>query len=212
MKFVLAGDSIVAPGGGWGDAFSKLLDASIPCVNLALGGRSTKSFRDEGRWQNVLEEQPTHVLIEFGHNDQPGKGEHRETDPATTFPANLRRYINEARAAGITPVLVTSMVRRTFGDDGKIHCTLGPYAEATRSVAAEMDVPLIDLNARSRAFFEPLGPEGVLPYSPIKRDGSIDASHLNPDGGMAMARLVVADLMVVLPQLAPAFERQSEED
>ena len=82
-------------------------------VNLALNGRSSKSFRDEGAWAKVMAEKPNFVLIQFGHNDVAGKGPERETDPATSYRANLERYVEEVRAAGATPVLVTSIVRRT---------------------------------------------------------------------------------------------------
>ena len=54
----------------------------------------------------------TYVLIQFGHNDQPGKAE-RTTDLATEFPANLARYVDEVRAAGAMPVLVTPLTRRS---------------------------------------------------------------------------------------------------
>src|SRR5262245_53118657 len=88
-RIVLVGDSTVASQSGWGDAFSKLLAPGVECSNMALGGRSSKSYRDEGHWKKALEAKPTWVLIQFGHNDQPGKGPKRETDPKTTFRQNL---------------------------------------------------------------------------------------------------------------------------
>lgn len=69
-------------------------------VNLARNGRSSKSFRDEGTWAKVLLEKPDYVLIQFGHNDQSGKGAERETDPATSYRANMEHFIKEVRAAG----------------------------------------------------------------------------------------------------------------
>jgi lysophospholipase L1-like esterase len=58
---------------------------------------------------------PRHVLIQFGHNDQPGKPG-RSTDLASEYPANLKRYVDEVRAAGGQPVLVTPLTRRSFRD------------------------------------------------------------------------------------------------
>src|SRR6478609_3729111 len=104
-KLILVGDSTVAPKSGWGDAFMKLFKPTVASQNLAIGGRSSKSYRDEGHWQKVLDAKPTWVLIQFGHNDQPGKGPKRETDAKTTFRENLARYIAEARAIGAQPVL-----------------------------------------------------------------------------------------------------------
>jgi pectinesterase len=119
-RIILVGDSTVAPKSGWGDAFGDLVGAGAICENLALGGRSSKSYRDEGHWQKVLEAKPAWVLIQFGHNDQPGKGPKRETDPKTTFRENLKRYVAEVRAIGGKPVLVTSLTRRNFNAQGKI--------------------------------------------------------------------------------------------
>ena len=85
----------------------------------------------------------TWVLIQFGHNDQPGKPG-RSTDLATEFPANLRRYVKEARAAGAKPVLITPLTRRMF-KNGELRGDLGPWADAAARVAAELDVPLVDL-------------------------------------------------------------------
>ena len=67
----------------------------------------------------MLASEPNYVLIQFGHNDNPGKGPKLETDPQTTYRDNMMRYIKEVKAAGAVPVLVTSIVRRNF--DGPFH-------------------------------------------------------------------------------------------
>jgi lysophospholipase L1-like esterase len=96
------------------------------------------------------------VLIQFGHNDQPGKPG-RSTDLATEFPANIRRYVDEARAAGAKPVLLTPLTRRMF-KDGVLQDDLAPWAAATLRVAVEMNVPVVDLLAKSRAAIQAMGP------------------------------------------------------
>jgi lysophospholipase L1-like esterase len=161
-KIILVGDSTVAVQGGWGSSFcAEHVTSFAACVNLARGGRSSASYIAEGSWEIALTEarapgyQSTWILIQFGHNDQPGKPG-RSTDLATEFPANLRRYVNEARAAGAQPVLVTPLSRRLFGD-GKLDNSLRPWAEAAIGVASEMKVPLIDLNARSSAAVQEMG-------------------------------------------------------
>ncbi len=73
-RVVLAGDSTVTDKAGWGAAFAKLLSADAECINFAAAGRSSKSFRDSGQWKKVIDAKPTFVLIQFGHNDMPGKG------------------------------------------------------------------------------------------------------------------------------------------
>jgi lysophospholipase L1-like esterase len=162
-KIVLVGDSTTAVASGWGPSFCAYrVTSAAACVNLARGGRSSGSYRAEGSWDLALAEMQTAgyrrtwVLIQFGHNDQPGKPG-RSTDLATEFPANLRRYVTEARAAGAVPVLVTPLTRRQFVN-GVLQDDLGPWADAVRRVAAEMNVPLVDLHARSAAAVQAMGP------------------------------------------------------
>src|SRR4051794_29507017 len=99
QRIVLAGDSTVTGEEGWGVGFGKCLSRDVELINLAKGGRSSKSYRAEGWWQQCLEAKPDYLLIQFGHNDCPGKGPDRETDPATTFRENMSRYVDEAKAA-----------------------------------------------------------------------------------------------------------------
>ncbi|CAG2082556.1 rhamnogalacturonan acetylesterase [Xanthomonas euroxanthea] len=162
-KIVLVGDSTTAVQGGWGPSFcAQHVTSFLSCLNLARGGRSTSNYRAEGSWEIALHElrsggyRQVYVLIQFGHNDQPGKPG-RSTDLTTEFPANLRRYVAEARAVGAIPVLVTPLTRRQFAR-GQLVDDLGPWAEATRKVAQELQVPLIDLHARSRALVQGMGP------------------------------------------------------
>ena len=162
-KIVLIGDSTTAVQSGWGGAFcAEHVASSAACVNLARGGRSSGSYIVEGSWALALGELRTPgfgntwLIIQFGHNDQPGKPG-RSTDLATEFPANLRRYVTEARAAGAKPVLVTPLTRRMF-KNGVLHDDLGPWADAVKRVAAEMNVPIVDLHEQSRAAVQAMGP------------------------------------------------------
>src|ERR1035437_5856643 len=117
IRIVLVGDSTVNDQGGWGPGFRESFESDVEVINLALNGRSSKSFRSEGKWAPALDLKPDYILIQFGHNDSPGKGPDRATDPKTTFRENMTRYVDEARAAGATPVLVTSIVRRNFSPE-----------------------------------------------------------------------------------------------
>ncbi|MCU1233054.1 MAG: lipolytic enzyme family, partial [Candidatus Solibacter sp.] len=131
VRIVLVGDSTVNDAGGWGPGFRSSFNRDVEIVNLAKNGRSSKSFRDEGLWAPATKNKPDYVLIQFGHNDGPGKGPERETDPKTTFRENMARYVDEARAAGAQPVLVTSIVRRNFTDDSRIKPdSLVPFVDA----------------------------------------------------------------------------------
>ena len=89
VRVALVGDSTVADDGGWGPGFRAGFGPPVETINFAANGRSSKSFRAEKRWEPVLAAKPDYVLIQFGHNDVPGKGPDRETDAATTFRQNL---------------------------------------------------------------------------------------------------------------------------
>jgi lysophospholipase L1-like esterase len=237
VRIALAGDSTVTDHSGWGFGFKKQLAPHVLCENFARGGQSSKSFRDTGVWQQTLASHPDYVLIQFGHNDMPGKGPNRETDPATTYPENLTKFIQEARQAGAKPILVTSLVRRVFAPDGKLRGELAPWAEAARRVAAEQGIPLVDLFARSQALVEQLGLEGVKPFEPMTLPPPVpelaaqavaagtdvdvtapsaanvprrDATHLTGPGSIAFGGLVIQELVRVVPETA-AFFKKSEE-
>jgi lysophospholipase L1-like esterase len=170
VKIVLVGDSTTAVMGGWGPSFCGWHVTSFAaCINLARGGRSSGNYRAEGSWALAMDEiksggfMDTYVLIQFGHNDQPGKPG-RSTDLATEFPANMKRYVEEVRAAGGKPILVTPLTRRQF-KDGKLQDDLGPWADAVRKVAAETNIPVVDLHARSQAAVQAMGPVEAMKFA-----------------------------------------------
>ena len=193
-KIVLVGDSTVNDEGGWGPGFRAVMGGRFAIVNLAKNGRSSKSFRSEGHWAKALAEKPTFVLIQFGHNDVPGKGPERETDASTTYRANLAQFIDEARAIGATPILVTSIVRRGFTRDGKFRPdSLVPYVEAVNAVAKEKGVAVMDLYTRTREQTESAGPEGAKEIGRIGPDGKQDNTHLGPKGQASIGRMAAEE-------------------
>ena len=103
------------------------------------------------------------VLIQFGHNDQPGKPG-RSTDLRTEYPDNLRRYVRDVRGAGAIPVLVTPLTRRSF-KNGSLQDDLDAWAQVVKRVAREMDVPLIDLHARSVAAVQAMGARAAIDFA-----------------------------------------------
>ena len=194
-RIALVGDSTVTEKAGWGRGFTSQVDASVAVLNLARGGRSSKSFRSEGHWDDVLRRKPTHVLLQFGHNDEPGKGLARETDEPT-FRTNMTRYVDEVRAAGAQPILVTSLARRY--DDPH----LGRYAEGTREVAREKSVPLIDLHAKS------LIAQDAMTQTERSLLGP-DRTHLNADGSAFFGSIVAEELRTAVPELAMLLRKPS---
>jgi lysophospholipase L1-like esterase len=140
IRIMLVGDSTVNDQGGWGPGLRASFGPAVEVVNLALNGRSSKSFRDEGAWAKAIAARPAYILIQFGHNDVAGKGPARETDPATTYRANLERYVEEARAAsassGARPV-----ARATRLEIAAIRRHLAPRRTISLTGSDQMAVP-----------------------------------------------------------------------
>jgi pectinesterase len=203
MRVLLVGDSTVTDHEGWGRGLRARLVGEVECLNHAQGGRSSLSYRTEGFWDGALATGADYVLIQFGHNDEPGKGAERETDPDTTFPANMTRYVAQAREAGMTPVLLTSLTRRQFTRNGRLRDTLAPYVAAVRRVAAASQAPLVDLHAASSLLCESLGPQGCELLSPVKPDGGFDSTHLNAAGSLRFGGLVADLTRDAVPALRP---------
>lgn len=202
---LLAGDSTVTDESGWGKGFAELLNSNAQCINLAKSGRSSRSYRAEGWWKECLAAKPDWLLIQFGHNDQPGKGIERESDAKTDFPEHLRQYVREAQQAGSRPILVTSLTRRRWTDDNKIEPTLAEYAEATIKVAKELKVPLIDLHQLSIEQCELIGPIAFRAFEPMDDKGA-DHTHLNLEGSRAVATLVAKALIAVASETTNLFD------
>ncbi|HUG12117.1 MAG TPA: pectate lyase [Opitutaceae bacterium] len=216
-----AGDSTMADKGdsgyperGWGELFRAHVAPGWRFVNHAANGRSTLSFRTEGRWANLLAQlKPGDaVVIQFGHNDQKDSAPTRYADPVKAFPENLRGLIDDARSRGASVVLATPVVRREWADDGTLTNSHGSYVAAVRAVAESQEVPLLDLerltreivtNAgreRSKEFFVIFGP-GLFPEFPA---GKTDNTHFNETG----ARLVAQAAATELSRLGAPFVSQ----
>lgn len=235
VRFILVGDSTMASNSGYGDAFCARVNRANTCINLAKGGRSSGSFRAEGRWAEVEgllrgadAYSKTYVLIQFGHNDQPGKPG-RSTDLKTEFPVNMARYAQEVKALGGVPVLVTPLTRRTF-KDGVLENTLAPWADVTRTTAAAQQAPLLELNADSYAAVQAMGQDeadtlAMAPrpagYGESAAAGKVevagaaktafDRTHLGAKGAAYFARMVADEFRRAVPEAAAQFKQENEQ-
>lgn len=232
IRVILVGDSTMASHSGYGDALCQRFTPEVTCINLAKGGRSSGSFRKEGRWdevQNLLRDggkfKASYVLVQFGHNDQPGKPG-RSTDLVTEFPANMTSYVTEARALGGVPVLVTPLTRRTFKGDN-LPNGLAPWAAATRKVAQEQHAVLLDLNEDSVAAVQKMGqaeadtlamapppaqvmePADANKAEPVGTPKSaFDRTHLGKKGAALFADMVAKEFVQAVPEIAPYVKAQ----
>ena len=202
----IAGDSTVTdqpyePAAGWGQMLPRFLKPEIAVANHAESGETLKSFLSELRLAKILSQMKTgdFLFIQFGHNDEKKQWPQTYVEARTTYKAYLRAFIAEARLRGATPILVTSMQRRTFDEHGRIKNTHGDYPAAVRQLAAEEKVALVDLDRASTAFYEALGPDRApLAFSA----GGKDATHHNNYGGFQLAKVVAQALRDAGPELA----------
>jgi len=207
----VAGDSTAsvylsteAPRAGWGQALAVFATPRLAVDDRALSGASSKSFYDLGLLDGILADirRGDRLLISFGHNDEKVTDPARGTDPYTTYQGYLRRYLDGARQRGALPALVTSVERRRFDAQGHAYASHGLYPQAMRDLAAQENVPLIDLQALSLARWEQLGAEATKQYflwlaaglSPNYPTGVADNTHFQAHGAIEVARLVAREL------------------
>lgn len=194
----LIGDSTVTdqpyePAASWGQMLSRFFKPTVAVANHAESGETMKSFFSGLRLAKVLQDMKPgdYLFIQFTHNDQKQQWPQTYVEADTTYKTYLKVLIEEARLRGATPVLVTSMQRRRWDDEGRIVSTLGGYPEAMRDVAKEEKVALIDLEPMSVAFYEALGVENAP--KAFSNDGK-DATHHNNYGAYELAKCVVQDI------------------
>ena len=197
----LAGDSTVVdqdvePWAAWGQMLPRFFRSGVVVANHAESGETIRSFVGEQRFAKVMSliQSGDYLFMQFAHNDQKPNAV-----SINDYKKLLVDYIEKTRAKGATPLLVTSMNRRTFDAEGKIANSLAGYPDAMREVAAAQHVTLIDLNAMSKTLFEAMGPEGSLkafmhyPANSFPNQTQVinDDTHFNVYGAYELARCVV---------------------
>ncbi|MCO5607143.1 hypothetical protein L7F22_061336 [Adiantum nelumboides] len=214
INLIIIGDSTASgydasryPRSGWGIFLPDHINPTSGLVvrNAAAAGRSSKSFYDEKLWDKAKSKYLSagdYVFIQFGHNDQK-KNSNRHTDPFTTYQQYLTIYVKDTRAAMANPVLLTPISRAVW-HDGALEQSLDDYPDAMRQLAAQLSVPLIDMNAETAALFSKLGqeftqnnlfmflPAGKYPNYP---DGIKDKTHLQEAGAKQVAALVAQGIV-----------------
>lgn len=198
---------------GWGQVFQRFLakDSLQQVKHLiktdsafvddrARGGRSTRTFFQEGRWRAVYENIKKNdlVLMQFGHNDAAENMAERYVT-IEGYKEFLRLFINQTRSKGARPIILTPVARNYPWENGELHNVHGLYDQAVKDVAKELDVMLIDLNKKSMQFFTQKGEKYVAEnyfmnfeaglYEAYPQ-GQKDNTHFQIKGAIEVARLV----------------------
>jgi len=218
IKVFMAGDSTMSiketkayPETGWGMPFTYFFDSTVTIINRAKNGRSTKTFIHEGLWKSIYEEagEGDYVFIQFGHNDEVKEKVGSYTTP-DEYKANLVKFISETRSKKANPVLLTPVTRRKFDSIGHIVETHELYSNLVRQIGKQQNVPLIDMDEKSKALLQQFGAEnskwlflqlqrGEHPNYP---EGKNDNTHFNELGARLMAEIVLKEIRDLKLELA----------
>lgn len=218
-RIFLAGDSTMSikavtayPETGWGMPFVHFWNEQIDVINKAKNGRSTRTFRSEGLWQNILDEGKSgdYVFIQFGHNDEVITKVATYTNPKE-YSSNLIRFVEEAKEKKMIPVLMTPVARRKFSDAGLALQTHEAYSQIVRDVAKKVDVQMIDMDKLTMDLYQQFGKEqSSLLFLQLKAgehpnypDGKEDNTHFNELGARLVAQIVLNEIKSKIPELLP---------
>lgn len=233
QRIVVIGDSTVCnyaaskyPQAGWGQELSLYFrTGSVTVVNNAIGGRSSRSFIEDGHWAATLAslKQGDVLMVQFGHNDRDFNKAERYTDTAD-YKKYLAQYAKDARAKGAHPVFVTPMNMNTWnGTTVREVFTEGAnnYRAAMIHAAADLKVPVLDLEKKSKLLMDTLGQAYLTKFHFLGLDageyanfpdGSSDGTHFQELGALENARMVTEEiarqpndsiLELLAPLLAP---------
>lgn len=192
---ILVGDSTMQARTGYGTQLCKRFGPPATCDNRSRGGTSTKSYRDIGSWDAAMKvvddnkDKKTWVLIQLGHND--GSSLPARHTELPEYKANLARFVDEVRAHGATPVLISPVTDRWF-KDGKPKGGMRPWATRTEEVAKEKGVAFVDLFEISLAYIGKIGITESDTLAPAPPPPSVvEASKTGTSGGWPVPKPAV---------------------
>lgn len=227
-KIYMIGDSTMClygarqfPINGWGMPFADYFDQTVTIDNRAKGGRSTRTFLEENRWQPIADslQAGDYVIMQFGHNDEAKEPQFAARYTSVPdYKTNLIKFITESRQKNAIPILVTPVSRRNFDKDGNAKETHVEYTQAVFDVGKQYQVPVIDLDAKSRALYQQLGPDrskllfmeldsAEHPNYPVGRH---DNTHFNEYGARLMAEIVLNEIKAQQLALADKIVHKGE--
>ena len=202
-----------APLTGWGMPFANFFDSTVNIQNKAKGGRSTRTFISENRWQPIVDslQAGDYVLMQFGHNDE--AKEEKYKDRYTSVPdykTNLTKFIQESIGKKAIPILITPVTRMKFDKQGNIQETHKEYSAAVWEVSKQYNIPVIDLDKMSRDLLQKFGKENskllFMQLDSLQHPnypaGQKDNTHFNEYGARRMAQIVLMEIKNLKLELA----------
>ncbi len=230
----IIGDSTVKNGSGkgsdslwgWGSVIQPHFDTNrLTIQNHAIGGRSSRTFISDGRWERILKDLKSgdYVIMQFGHNDAGalddtarargtirGIGDSSKTiynpikkitETVYTYGAYMRKYVNEAKAKGAIPI-ICSLVPRNDWHEGKVKRSKDSYAQWAQQIAEQEGALFIDLNEKIALEYETLGDTAVKQFFPK------DHTHTNLEGAKLNAQIVASEIKALKNCTLQGFLKQ----
>ncbi|KAG8728119.1 hypothetical protein FRC11_011773, partial [Ceratobasidium sp. 423] len=184
----------VTASAGWGTGFCADTSGLTQCTNLASSGKTTVTWQAQTQYKTMLTKcktANTYAFVQFGHNDQ-------KVMTVTQFATNLTSPANKIKSAGCSPVLMTSLARRTFSSEHATKDSLSPYSADTIKVASNLKLPLLPLLADSRAYLDKLGKTNAMKFNSAPND----TTHLNTLGAKYFGRIAADEVKAKVPALS----------
>lgn len=232
---LLAGDSTLddygrkprPPYASWGTELEKSMKPGCKVDNYAKSGASTKSFIEAGYWAKLMAavKPGDYVGIQFGHNDQKCSNkfylEKRFAPPDGLFKENVRKFVSDIRAKGGKPILMSPIVRGSFGKDGKLvdnpnkrGISLQSYRTAMRELSEELKTDFVDMNQMTRDLMNGIGKDESMKFFVIStglikgKDGepAKDVTHPIAAGAQAFSKLFIDDVKARKLEIAELFK------
>ena len=184
---------------GWGEFLGNYFSSNVKILNLAISGRSTKTFIERGDWDKLLKAKPDYILMTLGANDTPPK---KQSTDIPTYKKNLKRFAADAKAIGAKMIFVTINQALARSKDNKIVFPAHgpyvkgrvPYCQAMREVAKELNLPCLELAENQRKIYEAMGEKEAAPLYCLRATGLMDASHTSKAGAELVAKIIITEL------------------
>ena len=216
----IAGDSTaqtyvyenVYPQTGWGQVFADYFTDDVIIENRSMGGRSAKSYNNDGRLDRILTEMHPgdYVFIQFGINDGDVNKPERYISVEDYKKLITDKYIGEVEKRGGIPVLMTASAAGWWDDEkGNFMESRQDYADPTRDLAKETGCAFVDANRFVTDTWNSMEKDDVLSgyfiCEPLESKayptGTNDTTHLKEKGARRMAKLIADDLEKDVPEL-----------
>ncbi len=219
----IAGDSTACiykpdarPQTGWCEMLVESTVAGVKVENLAMGGTSTRSFRDYTLWKKIMDKVKPgdYIIIQFGCNDK-FNNDPKVHASVQEYTDNLKQFVKEAREKKATPIICSPIpMLQFFKDQGKVCNAFDEYSKAAGEAAKELKVDFVDVNKLFIELMNKEGEEGSKKFYMILKPGQSknhpkgqnDITHLQQEGAKAVAELFVKDAKTQKMGIAVLFK------